>query len=83
MGETLCIRKDLVFSIKYKALRNFRPVCLLFLKTVSCSQKQGKQEKWGKHCCYLDRLIFGASTERREPAKKGVQRRCASLLSND
>ena len=45
MGETLCIRNDLVFSIEYKALRNFGPVCLLFLKEVSCSQKQGKQEK--------------------------------------
>ena len=45
MGETLCIRNDLVFSIEYKALRKFGPVCLLFFIVVSCSQKQGKQEK--------------------------------------
>ena len=73
MGETLCIRNDLVFSIEYKVLRNFGPVCLLFLKEVSCSQKQGKQEKWRKHCCYLDCLMFRASIKRREPAKKGVR----------
>ena len=39
MGETLCIRKDLVFSIEYKALRNFGPVYLLFLKNVFYSKK--------------------------------------------
>ena len=34
--------------------------------------------------CYLDRLTFGVSIARCEPAKqKGVQRRCVGRLSDD
>ena len=42
------------------------PVCLLFLKTIFCSQKQGEQEKQEKHVWFP---VFFFSSEKHKNTK--------------